>query len=282
MRKIEKIYKAMPTIEGAGVHLKRGFDNSEVQKFDPFLLFDDFSNTNPESYEAGFPKHPHRGIETVTYILKGEVRHKDSLGNEGSIKEGEVQWMTAGSGILHEEMPMVQDEGIQGFQLWVNIPAEHKMMAPRYQEIKSTEIPCIEEEGKKVRVIAGTYEGVVGPVQDLLVSPTYLDITLDGITSFSYPTPQEDTFFVYVFGGRIMLRDPHDRSEFWVKEGELALLTRDALYTCTSGNEGSRFLLIGGKPLNESICWAGPIVMNTEKELQEAFRELQEGTFIKK
>ncbi len=280
MRKILKTYKTTPTLEGAGVHLNRGFGGPELAKlFDPFLLFDDFSNTDADAYMHGFPKHPHRGIETVTYILKGEVHHKDSMGNEGSIKTGEVQWMTAGSGLIHEEMPVVHEEGVQGFQLWVNLPATHKMMAPRYQEIKSTEIKTVHGDGSEVRVIAGEYHGIKGPVQDLMVAPTYLDITLGERTQFSLPTNREDTFFVYVFEGRVSVRD--DRTELWLGEGEIGLLTNDFDFTCAGGKDGARFLLIGGKPLHESISWAGPIVMNTDEELQMAMEELRTGIFIK-
>lgn len=257
----------------------RGFSNREAEQFDPFLLFDDFSNTEADAYRAGFPQHPHRGIETVTYILKGEVAHRDSLGNAGSIKTGEIQWMTAGSGIIHEEMPVVHEEGIQGFQLWVNIPQKDKMMHPRYQEIKSGEVPVVSEEGKEVRVIAGEYSGMHGPVQDLMVAPTYLNVTLGERTPFSFKTNREDTFFVYVFKGRISLRD--DRTESWVGEGDIGLLTHDFDFTCAGGKDGARFLLIGGKPLHESISWAGPIVMNTDTELETAFQELRDGTFIK-
>ncbi len=280
MRKIDKIFRTIPTIEGAGVHLKRGFAGPELgTRFDPFLLFDDFSNTDADAYKLGFPEHPHRGIETVTYMLKGEVQHRDSLGNEGSIKAGEIQWMTAGSGIIHEEMPVVHDEGIQGFQLWVNIPKDHKMMHPRYQEIKSAEVPVVAEEGKEIRVIAGTYGETTGPVQDLMVAPTYLDIKLGERVPFSFKMNREDTFFVYVFEGRISLRD--DRTESWVGEGDIAPLTNDFEFTCAGGKDGARFLLIGGKPLHEPISWAGPIVMNTEGELKTAFEDLQNGTFIK-
>lgn len=280
MRKIQKIFPLQPTIEGAGVHLKRGFSNREVELFDPFLLFDDFSNTETSAYTPGFPMHPHRGMETVTYLLKGEVVHKDSMGNVGSIGAGDVQWMTAGSGIVHEEMPIAHNEGIQGFQLWINLPRADKMMSPRYQEIKSTEIPHVTEEGISVRVIAGHYKDTRGPVQDLMVSPTYLDVTIDSLTPFSFPTVFEENFFVYVVKGRLMVRD--DRSELWVGEGGVGLLSHDTQFTCTGGREGVQFLLIGGKPLHESICWTGPIVMNTEEELENAFKELKEGTFIKK
>lgn len=266
-------------MEGAGVQLKRGFSNYEVELFDPFLLFDDFSNTEASKYVAGFPTHPHRGMETVTYILKGEVAHRDSLGNSGSIGAGDVQWMTAGSGILHEEMPVAHDEGIQGFQLWVNLPKGHKMMPPRYQEIKSTEIPQVTEEGISVRVIAGQYKDIRGRVQDLMVSPTYLDVTLAPLTPFLVPTVLEENFFVYVIQGRLMVRD--DRSELWVGEGNIGLLSHDSQFSCTAGKEGVRFLLIGGKPLKESISWAGPIVMNTPEEIQTALTDLKNGTFIK-
>lgn len=278
-RKIEKVYPAKPTMEGAGVRLKRGFGYFEVPEFDPFLLFDDFSSEIEEDYIAGFPQHPHRGIETVTYILEGEVRHKDSLGNHGSIKGGDVQWMTAGSGIVHEEMPQRHEEGIQGFQLWVNLPKEHKMMHPRYQEIKNSEIPVIKEGNTQVRVIAGHYKETQGPVKDLMVSPTYLDVTLDPETTFEFPTPQGHNFFVYVFAGRLMVRD--DRSEHWVGEHDIGLLTNGSMFTCISGKNGVRFLLIGGKPIGEEVAWRGPIVMNTEDELDVAFAEFQTGTFVK-
>ena len=278
MRKVNKIIQAQSTMEGAGVHLKRGFSNREVELFDPFLLFDDFSNTEADAYRAGFPMHPHRGMETVTYLLKGEVAHKDSLGNAGSIGAGDVQWMTSGHGIVHEEMPVVLDEGIQGFQLWVNLPKEHKMMAPRYQEIKSTEIPHATEEGTSVRVIAGQYKDVYGPVQDLMVSPTYFDVELTPLTPFLFLTLPEDNFFVYVIKGRLMVRD--DRSELWVGEGNIGLLSHDSQFSCTAGKEGVRFLLIGGKPLKEPIAWHGPIVMNTQEEITQALADLNAGTFI--
>jgi redox-sensitive bicupin YhaK (pirin superfamily) len=280
MRKIQRIFNTTPITEGAGVQLKRGFSNREAPLFDPFLLFDDFSNTEAGAYQAGFPMHPHRGMETVTYLLSGEVKHKDSMGNVGSIGAGDVQWMTAGSGIVHEEMPVVHEGGIQGFQLWVNLPSKDKMMSPRYQEIKSTKIPEVTEEGISVRVIAGHYKDTPGPVQDLMVSPTYLDVTLDPLAVFSFHSTFEEKFFVYAVKGRLMVRD--DRSELWVGEGNIGLLSHDTQFSCTAGKEGVRFLLIGGKPLNESICWAGPIVMNTEAELENAFKELKEGTFIKK
>lgn len=280
-RKIEKIFRAKPTVEGAGVRLKRGFGYFEVPKFDPFLLFDDFtSEVGDDSYTLGFPMHPHRGIETVTYILDGEVQHKDSLGNHGSITKGDIQWMTAGSGIIHEEMPQKHPKGIKGFQLWVNLPQEHKLMSPRYQEIKGDDIPKVEEEGVTVKVIAGAYGNTLGPVKDLMVSPTYLDITLGERGPFKYETKEEDVFFIYVFEGRIALRD--DRSEQWVGEGDIGLLTPGKKFECTGGKDGVRFLLIGGKPIGEAVAWRGPIVMNTDDELEVAFAEVQNGTFVKK
>jgi hypothetical protein len=266
-------------MEGAGVHLNRGFSNREAEQFDPFLLFDDFSNSDEDAYKKGFPLHPHRGIETVTYILKGEVHHKDSMGNEGSIDAGDVQWMTSGSGILHEEMPVVHDEGIQGFQLWVNLPKKDKMMPPRYQEIKAKDIPVVSEEGREVKVIAGEYKGIKGPVQDLMVAPTYLDVKVDAYIPFTTKTLREDVCFVYVIEGRLAFRD--DRTEVWVGEGEIGLLTKDSELMCNGGKDGARFLLVGGTPLNEPIAWSGPIVMNTEAEIKTAMAELQNGTFIK-
>ncbi len=280
MRSVAKIFRTQPTIEGAGVHLMRGFAGPELGKlFDPFLLFDDFSNTDADAYEAGFPLHPHRGIETVTYMLSGEVHHKDSMGNEGSIKADEIQWMTAGSGILHEEMPVVHEEGIKGFQLWVNLPQSHKMMSPRYQEIKSNAIPVVEKEKLLVRVIAGEYEDVRGPVQDLLVSPTYLDVALEAGAAFSLPTNLEDAFFVYVFLGSVVQKIGNNES--WIGTGDIALLTTGDSFSCEAGKEGARFLIVGGTPLHEPIAWHGPIVMNSEEEIQVARRELQQGIFIK-
>lgn len=277
-RTVQKIFPTVPTIEGAGVYLKRGFGFHEVPQFDPFLLFDDFSNTEAAHYRAGFPVHPHRGMETVTYIKKGEVRHRDSLGSNGSIGAGDVQWMTAGSGIVHEEMPVVHDEGIQGFQLWVNLPQTHKMMSPRYQDIRAHEIPVVTETGKEVRVIAGVYGNAQGPVQDLMVSPTYFDVTLDAGASFSIPTDPEENFFVYVYEGSITCGDDHLTT---VSGGEIALLTSGSECVVTGGVKGANFLLIGGKPLKEPIVWHGPIVMNTQDEIKTALAELQNGTFIK-
>ena len=280
MRKIEKVFAAKPALEGAGVSLNRGFGYHEVPRFDPFLLFDDFSNTEATRYQAGFPMHPHRGMETVTYILEGEVAHKDSLGNEGVIGAGDVQWMTAGSGIVHEEMPVVHEGGIRGFQLWVNLPEGHKMMPPRYQEIKRVQIPVVEHDGALVRIIAGTYNGAQGPVTDLVVSPTYFDVTLASYMPFIYPTSRDENFFIYVFEGRLSIRD--DRTESWLGVGDIGLLTKDFEVKCSGGKDGARFLLIGGTPLNESVTWYGPMVMNTQEEIDTALKELRDNTFIKR
>lgn len=279
MRKLGKIYRTTPTIEGAGVSLRRGFSPQDSAIFDPFLLFDDFSNTEVVSYKAGFPAHPHRGIETVTYILKGVVEHSDSIGNKGKISNGDVQWMTAGSGIMHEEMPRETEEGIQGFQLWVNLPRAHKMTNPRYQEVKKADIPCIQEGEKEVCVIAGSYQGTLGPVRDLLVPVTYLRVTVPPYTSFSLPTQRDDTYFIYVLEGRVSVRD--DRTELWIGSGEIGLLTNDFDMACSGGKDGAKFLVIGGTPLREPVVSYGPIVMNTEEEIQAAFHEIQNGNFIK-
>ncbi len=278
MRKLGKIYTTTRTIEGAGVSLRRGFSPQDSAIFDPFLLFDDFSNTEVGAYEAGFPTHPHRGIETVTYILKGTVEHCDSIGNKGKIGDGDVQWMTAGSGIMHEEMPIETEEGIQGFQLWVNLPRVHKMTGPRYQEIRKADIPCIQEGEKDVCVIAGSYQGTSGPVRDLLVPVTYLSVTVPPYTLFSLPTLRDDTYFIYVLEGRVSVRD--DRTELWIGAGEIGLLTNDFDMACSGGKDGAQFLVIGGTPLREPVVSHGPIVMNTEEEIKTAMEDLKNGVFI--
>ncbi len=278
MRKIQRIYKTVQTLEGAGVHLRRGFSYHAYETFDPFLMFDDFSNESAEAYEKGFPQHPHRGIETITYVRKGEVHHKDSIGSEGSIKDGGVQWMTAGSGILHEEMPVISEGGIQGFQLWLNLPSKYKMIAPRYTEMKSEDIPSVVDEGVEVKVIAGVYKDIQGGIQDTIVPVTYLDVSVGSRAYFSVPTLREDNYFIYVYEGRVGVRD--DRSESWLGSGELALLTKDSAFACSGGADGARFLLIGGNPIKETIVPHGPIVMNTEEEVKTALAELQNGTFI--
>lgn len=276
LRTIREVYKAKAAIEGAGVHLHRGFGYPELPKFDPFLLFDDFSSENPADYLPGFPRHPHRGIETVTYILGGEVRHRDSTGTSGTITKGDVQWMTAGSGIMHEEMPQ-GERGLKGFQLWVNLPKKHKMMKPRYQEVKSKEIPII-SYGKNsvIRIIAGDIQGVDAPVSDIMADPTYMDVEVSQAEATTLPIAQTHNAFLYVFDGEIRV---HGKK---IIEGSVALLNRDGdAVEVSVGSSGARFLLAAGKPLGEPIAWYGPIVMNTRSELETAVYDLQMGSFVK-
>lgn len=265
-------------MEGAGVRLKRGFSNVEAALFDPFLLFDDFSSTIPEHYLAGFPWHPHRGMETVTYILDGAVRHKDSLGNEGVIENGAIQWMTAGSGIIHEEMPE-SVHGIRGFQLWVNLPREKKMSLPRYQDLKGKTIPEVALGPKaRARIVASTLDGITGPLESIAGAPLYADITLDANGSVLIPLPEGHTAFAYVIEGALGL--DNDDENFYAP-GTIVLFTHEGDHvSLRAPAAGARFLLIAGAPLNEPIAWHGPIVMNTDAELREAFSELNDGTFI--
>lgn len=279
-RTIGATFKSKETLEGAGVVLKRGFSNVEAALFDPFLLFDDFSSNIPEHYQAGFPWHPHRGMETVTYILDGAVRHKDSLGNEGVIGSGAIQWMTAGSGIIHEEMPE-SVHGIRGFQLWVNLPKKNKMDAPRYQELVGKIVPEISlGSNARVKIVAGSLSGVTGPLESVAGSPLYVDITLDAYGNVSIPVPVGHTAFAYVIEGALTL---DDGKEVFYTPGTILLFNKigDTI-SLRAPAAGARFLLIAGAPLNEPIAWHGPIVMNTDEELREAFRDLNEGTFIKK
>lgn len=277
-RTIKQIFPVQTTLEGAGVHLKRGFGYHEVPAFDPFLLFDDFSSPNASDYMSGFPWHPHRGIETVTYILSGEVEHQDSMGNKGSIKKGDVQWMTAGSGIIHQEMPKEHKEGLMGFQLWVNLPQAHKMMAPRYQEIARRAIPSVEKDGITVKIIAGEYQGATGPVSDLMVNPTYLDVMLPKGKKFSYHVPQDHTVLLYVIkGGIVVGNEPAEA----VPAGNIILTEHGEKIFCTAENDDAQFLLIAGEPIGEPVAWYGPIVMNTENEIKLALEEYQNGTFVK-
>lgn len=275
-RTVREVYEAKAAIEGAGVHLHRGFGYPELPKFDPFLLFDDFSSENPADYLPGFPRHPHRGIETVTYILGGEVRHRDSTGTSGSITKGDVQWMTAGSGIMHEEMPQ-GERGIKGFQLWVNLPKKNKMTKPRYQEVKSKEIPEI-SYGKNsvVRIIAGNMNEVNAPIDGIVAEPIYLDVEVSDTEEVKIPILQSHNAFIYVFEGSININGKK------VKEGHVALLNRDGQELIANvGSSGSRFLLAAGKPLGEPIAWYGPIVMNSRDELELAVSDLQTGNFVK-
>lgn len=276
-RKIITMLKRQPTTEGAGVHLNRVFGFSESPRFDPFLMLDDFRSDIPEHYLKGFPWHPHRGIETITYILKGDVEHGDSLGNSGVISSGDVQWMTAGSGIIHQEMPKGDANGsMHGFQLWANLPASQKMMAPRYRGITADMIPEVEvESGVRIKIIAGTIDGVKGPMDDIVIDPEYLDCTVPAGQTFDHKTDPAYTAFIYVIGGR------GEADSQIINNGTLVLFDKGEQLSVSAANEPLRLLLLTGKPLNEPVAWRGPIVMNTEAELETAFREYREGTFIK-
>jgi len=276
-RKISRVIEPQGVVEGAGVRLNRSIGTRALDYLDPFLLLDHFQSTTPADYQAGFPLHPHRGIETVTYLLTGAVRHRDSVGNTGEIGPGDLQWMSAGRGILHEEMPQVRPEGVAGFQLWVNLPAKQKMSAPRYQNIHSSEIPIIERDrGASVRVIAGTVDGATGPITGIVAEPSYLDVALAGEGSLVLPIPPGHSAFAYLFDGE---------ARFGATERTLVTAPRLIVW----GDGGSvevhaeknptRFLLVSGKPLNEPIARYGPFVMNTPQEIQQTLRELQQGTF---
>ncbi len=297
IRKIGKVIKSKPTLEGAGVHLKRVFGNSEVPLFDPFLLLDDFRSDNPEHYIKGFPWHPHRGIETITYVLKGDVAHGDSMGNKGVISSGDTQWMTAGSGIIHQEMPQGDADGLmEGFQLWANLPKKHKMMDPRYRDVKREQVPeVVLKSGAKIKVICGAMEGVQGPVRDIVIDPEYLDVTIPARSEFIHPTKRGHTVFAYVIQGQGIFCDEKDPFSYemegvnyfdmqrdpFVRNGTLVLFDDGDQVTVSTEKEAVRFLLISGKPIDEPVAWYGPIVMNTEEELRIAFEEYQTGTFIK-
>jgi quercetin 2,3-dioxygenase len=280
VRAVERILRAYPTVEGAGVHLYRAFGSYEVPQFDPFLMLDDFRAPRPEDYLAGFPTHPHRGIETVTYMLKGFVEHADSMGNAGIVNAGDIQWMTAGSGIVHSEMPKPVNGQMGGFQLWVNLPRSHKMMDPRYQEITQTQVPIVSQnKGVTVRVIAGSAGGITGPVRDIVADPEYLDVTMDRSAAFSQPVKEGYTAFAYVIGGE----GTFDAGEgHQVYNRDLVLFGDGSFVTARSSAKGFRFLFFSGKPIHEPVAWRGPIVMNTADELRVAFREYADGTFIKK
>ncbi|MBK5273973.1 MAG: pirin family protein [Desulfuromonadales bacterium] len=298
IRRIAKIFKSRPTIEGAGVHLKRAFGYSQVPQFDPFLMLDDFHTSNPDEYLAGFPWHPHRGIETITYVLQGLVEHGDSMGNTGVIGAGDVQWMTAGCGIIHQEMPQLSPTGTMwGFQFWANLPAGQKMMAPRYRDVKAGDIPQVSlENGVTVKVIAGEVAGVRGPVRDIVIEPEMLDITVPAGAEFSHQLPAGQTAFAYVLSGEGYFDDCRDAYAYeMVGHGWTDLERRcicgpetvvlfehdgDGIRVTTNG-QALRFLFVSGKPLGEPVAWYGPIVMNTQEELKVAFEEYQNGTFVK-
>ncbi len=290
-RQIQQILKAQPTMEGAGVHLKRVFGFSEAPQFDPFLLLDDFRSDVPAHYLKGFPWHPHRGMETITYVLAGDVEHGDSLGNKGLISAGDVQWMTAGSGIVHQEMPEGDGEGrMYGFQLWANLPAASKMMDPRYRDVTREQIPEVSlPNGTTIKVIAGEVGGITGPVGDIVIEPEYLDVTVPAQSEFHHPTKAGHTVFAYIidgqghFGGEDNPRTSGAKGDMpgRADNGTLVLYGDGDEITVCTGDEEVRFLLIAGKPIAEPVAWRGPIVMNTQEELQIAFEEYQQGTFIK-
>jgi hypothetical protein len=272
-RTVKEIFHVRPTLEGAGVKLKRVFGFYEIPKFDPFLLLDHFGSQNPADYVKGFPWHPHRGIETVTYMLTGEVNHGDSLGNKGVIRSGDVQWMTAGSGIIHQEMPQRYNGVLQGFQLWVNLPAQQKMMNPRYRGLTKDDIPTVESQGATIKVIAGTIDGVPGPVKDLVVDVEYLDITIPAGKTFTRKTTKEYTTAMYIREGKGYI------ANHAVEPQQCALLTEGDGVTIKA-QDTLRLLFISGNPLHEPIAWGGPIVMNTQTQLNQAFQELEAETFI--
>ncbi len=298
IRPVKSLIQAKPTLEGAGVHLHRGFGFGNTTDFDPFLLFDDFRNDIPEDYLAGFPWHPHRGIETITYVLAGTVEHGDSLGNRGAISPGDIQWMTAGSGIVHQEMPKGDAKGrMHGFQLWANLPARLKMTAPRYQEIKSNEIPSItEDDGTNARLICGEFWGKRGPVEGIAADPVYIDVSVPPGKRKVLPVETTRQAFAYVFAGSGKFQNASGpqsvptelpglegtRIATDVNDRSLILYDSGDEVTVQAGEQGIRFLLVSGKPLQEPVAWHGPIVMNTQDQLRQAYDELQRGTFLKK
>ena len=298
VRPVKRLLSTKPTVEGAGVKLQRAFGFGNTAEFDPFLLFDDFRNDNPQDFLAGFPWHPHRGIETITYVLAGTVDHGDSLGNRGSLGAGDVQWMTAGSGILHQEMPKGDPNGrMHGFQLWANLPASLKMTAPRYQDVSAEEIPeIVDDDGTRVRVVCGDFWGKKGPIEGVAAEPRYLDVSVPPGKQKRLAVDRANHAFAYVFAGAGRFRDASEprtvRNEL-VDSPAAAARDREAgnrslvLFdtgdeiVVQAGDEGIRFLLVSGKPIEEPVAWYGPIVMNTDEQLQQAYAELRNGTFIK-
>ncbi len=308
IRPVKRIVQSKPTVEGAGVKLRRAFGFGDTTDFDPFLLFDDFRNDNPDDYLAGFPWHPHRGIETITYVLDGTVDHGDSLGNRGTLGSGDVQWMTAGRGILHQEMPHGNADGrMHGFQLWANLPASLKMTAPRYQDVSAKDIPLItDDDGTAVRVVCGSFWGATGPVEGVAADPRYLDITVPPNRRRVLPVETTRHAFAYVFAGAGTFRDASQPRAVRTESIEgaappdappspgsgetgthdagnrsLVLFDRGDEVVVLAGPEGIRFLLVSGRPIEEPVAWYGPIVMNTQDELARAYAELRNGTFIK-
>lgn len=298
IRPVKKLVQAKPFLEGAGVHLRRAFGFGEPKEYDPFLLFDDFRNEKPDDYLAGFPWHPHRGIETITYVLAGTVEHGDSIGNSGVITSGDIQWMTAGRGIIHQEMPKGDPNGrMHGFQLWANLPSSLKMTPPRYQEVKSGDIPEItDDDGTHVRIVCGDFLGKKGPVDGIAADPVYIDVWIPPGKKKTLPVETTRHAFAYVFSGSGKFCNASGplavptESVGWLDTSppveannrSLILFDRGDEVSVQAGAEGIRFLLISGKPLEEPVAWYGPIVMNTQEELRQAFQELQDGTFLKR
>ncbi len=296
IRPVKRILEAQPTIEGAGVKLRRAFGFGNTRETDPFLLFDDFRNERPADYIAGFPWHPHRGIETITYVLSGTVAHGDSMGNAGTLGAGDVQWMTAGRGILHQEMPKGDPDGrMHGFQLWANLPSSLKMTAPRYQDVGAKDIPEItDDDGTRVRVVCGSFWGRRGPVDGIAADPRYLDVWVPPGLKKTLPVETVQNAFAYVFEGDGTFRDASEPTGVLTeKDGpvevvarertgnrSLVLFDRGDAITVQAGEQGIRFLLVSGKPIEEPVAWYGPIVMNTSEQLREAMAQLRDGTFI--
>ena len=297
LRPIKRIIQARPTLEGAGVHLRRAFGFGNTSDFDPFLLLDDFRNDIPEDYLAGFPWHPHRGIETITYVLAGSVDHGDSMGNHGSIGAGDVQWMTAGSGIIHQEMPKGDTAGrMHGFQLWANLPSSLKMTPPRYQEVKTGDVPVVtDNDGTHVRIVCGKFWGTKGPVDGIAADPIYLDVSVPPGKKKTLPVDTRSQAFAYIFAGSGKFSNASGplavptESVGWLDTSpparadnrSLVLFESGDEVTVQAGEDGIRFLLIAGRPLQEPVAWYGPIVMNTQDQLREAFEDLERGTFLK-
>jgi redox-sensitive bicupin YhaK (pirin superfamily) len=298
IRPVKRLAKSKPTMEGAGVRLRRAFGFGNTSDYDPFLLLDDFRNERPEDYQAGFPWHPHRGIETITYVLAGTVEHGDSMGNKGVIGKGDVQWMTAGSGIIHQEMPKGDQDGhMHGFQLWANLPASLKMTEPRYQEVAARDIPlATDDDGTEARVVCGSLWGKQGPVDEVAIEPTYLDVSVPAGRRKTLPVETARNAFAYVFGGAgkfcnaseplSVPTEPAGWSDQTppaaADDRTLVLFDRGDEVTVEAGENGIRFLLVAGRPLAEPVAWYGPIVMNTQQQLREAFQELERGTFLRK
>ena len=298
VRSIQRISQSQPTLEGAGVRLRRAFGFGTTNEFDPFLLLDDFRNDRPADYLAGFPWHPHRGIETITYVLAGTVDHGDSLGNRGSLGAGDVQWMTAGRGIMHQEMPKGDPKGrMHGFQLWANLPSSLKMTAPRYQDVAGRDIPEVtDDDGTRVRVVCGEFWGKRGPVEGVAADPRYLDVFVPPGVRKRLQVEMNRNAFAYVFEGSGTFRDaseprgvqtdqvgeaaPANAAETFGNRS-LVVFDRGDEVVVQAGDEGIRFLLVSGKPIEEPVAWYGPIVMNTRQEIQQAMSDLQDGTFIK-